>query len=216
MAANFQSAFGFIGGAVSDIFGAVGDKKAAGGYREAAKLTKQSAGLVGVAGEITSIRLRREAYRTIGGQGADIAASGFSLGGSGMDILRSSAADAALDFAISSTQTSIDQNALFAEAIGYNAQASQSETKAKGGFLSGIIGGIGAIASFAFSDRRLKQNIERIGTSPKGLPIYIFQYLGSEIWTIGCMADEVIKHSPEAVVLDVSGFYMVDYSKVDF
>jgi hypothetical protein len=62
------------------------------------------------------------------------------------------------------------------------------------------------------SDRRLKTEIQRVGTSRKGFPLYIFQYLASPgEWELGVMADEV----PASMKFrHYDGFWRVDYSKV--
>jgi len=64
-----------------------------------------------------------------------------------------------------------------------------------------------------FSDRRLKDNIQRIGTADNGLPIYSFIYKGdkSNRTHVGFMADEVEKIHPEAVFTLTSGHKMVRY-----
>lgn len=69
-------------------------------------------------------------------------------------------------------------------------------------------------ASF-FSDRRLKEDIKRIGKTDDGLPIYSFKYKGddAEQTHVGFMADEVEKVKPEAVGLHPSGYKTVDYAK---
>lgn len=68
------------------------------------------------------------------------------------------------------------------------------------------------LAAFATSDRRLKSHIQKVGTSRKGFPLYIFQYLASPgEWELGVMADEV----PSSMkFLHADGFWRVDYSKV--
>ena len=66
-----------------------------------------------------------------------------------------------------------------------------------------------------FSDRRLKENIKKIGESISGLGIYKFNYLGQAKQYIGAMADEVIKVVPEAAVLRSDGFYGVNYNLID-
>ena len=62
-----------------------------------------------------------------------------------------------------------------------------------------------------FSDRRLKRDIERIGTRPDGLGVYAFRYLWSPLRHVGVMAQEVLKVKPEAVLTTPSGFMAVDY-----
>lgn len=91
-------------------------------------------------------------------------------------------------------------------------------------FLANIGMGTGALSGSTttttqpapfFSDRRLKEDIKRIGKTDDGLPIYKFKYRGDpdEQTHIGFMADEVEEHAPEAVGLDPSGYKTVDYDR---
>lgn len=66
---------------------------------------------------------------------------------------------------------------------------------------------------FMPSDIRLKENITRIGTSPKGYPWYSFNYIGDKTPREGVMAQDVLPHDPSAVDVH-NGFYRVDYLKV--
>jgi hypothetical protein len=90
-------------------------------------------------------------------------------------------------------------------------------------FLANIAMGTGALSGSTttttqpmpfFSDRRLKEDIKRIGESDEGLPIYKFKYKGdpNEQTHIGFMADEVEKKHPEAVGI-AAGYKTVDYNK---
>jgi hypothetical protein len=65
----------------------------------------------------------------------------------------------------------------------------------------------------AFSDRRLKTDVEQIGTDPRGFGVYEFRYLWDEPGTrrTGVMADEVAPILPTAVGVHPSGYLMVDY-----
>ena len=65
------------------------------------------------------------------------------------------------------------------------------------------------------SDRRIKENIKKIGESISGLGIYKFNYIGKAKQYIGAMADEVIKVVPEAVVTMPNGFLGVNYNLID-
>ena len=65
------------------------------------------------------------------------------------------------------------------------------------------------------SDRRLKENIQKIGESISGLGIYKFNYIGKAKQYIGTMADEVMKVVPEAAILRPDGFYGVNYNLID-
>lgn len=81
-----------------------------------------------------------------------------------------------------------------------------------GGTLMGMSNPGGATSG---SDIRLKKNIKLIGLSPSGLRIYAFEYIdkmfGKGIWQ-GVMSDEIPR---EYVINHVSGYEMVDYSKLD-
>lgn len=63
------------------------------------------------------------------------------------------------------------------------------------------------------SDRRLKTNIHRIGTHPRGFGIYEYDYVWGE-HAVGVMADEVMASMPEAVLRGEDGYDRVDYSKL--
>ena len=75
--------------------------------------------------------------------------------------------------------------------------------------LYNLAGAGGMAAATAFSDRRLKSNIERIGTHPLGIGIYEYDIFGGR--QIGVMADEVEAVMPEAVIEHSSGYKMVNY-----
>jgi hypothetical protein len=69
------------------------------------------------------------------------------------------------------------------------------------------------------SDRRLKCDIEFIGHSPRGVPIYYFKYIAKPDGPIyqGTMAQDLLELGfKEAVKKDTAtGMYLVDYSKID-
>lgn len=101
-----------------------------------------------------------------------------------------------------------------ATAQGYNAQlgGANAENAAMGNTL-GTIGQLGAAAMFAFSDRRLKKDIIRIGEY-LGLSVYLFKYIWSDKWSAGWMADEVMSEYPERVKMHESGYWMVNYGAI--
>jgi hypothetical protein len=72
---------------------------------------------------------------------------------------------------------------------------------------------ISVVAMVAMSDRRLKKNIQRIGRTARGVPMYRFQYLGGDTYYEGPMADEVEQLVPHAV-RDIGGYKAVDYSLI--
>ncbi len=65
------------------------------------------------------------------------------------------------------------------------------------------------------SDARLKGNAVPVGVTPGGLTLYEYSYLGLPGRYVGVMAQEVLAHTPEAVVPHPAGFLMVDYRMID-
>ena len=64
------------------------------------------------------------------------------------------------------------------------------------------------------SDRRLKTDIQRIGSTVHGLPLYRYRYRGHAGVYEGVMAQEVLSVMPEAVVQGSNGYYAVDYAEL--
>jgi len=104
-------------------------------------------------------------------------------------------------------------------------KSAEMQQQASNGFMSGLfglgsslLGAAGQAKGFPalFSDRRLKCDIVRVGTTPVlGLPLYAFSYVwdrGKRV--IGVMADEVARVRPSAVVDHPSGFKAVDYGQI--
>jgi hypothetical protein len=93
-----------------------------------------------------------------------------------------------------------------------------SGTSQQSGSLFGSLLGLGSLASsFIPSDRRLKRNIERLGTRANGLGIYRYGYLWDDENSaneIGVMADEVAQIVPEALGPVVGGFATVNYAMI--
>ncbi len=126
------SFFNNLGGAVNDIFfapdayraKATGDRLEAENYDRAGVLARQNEQFTRTSTEIKQAQLDREIYNTIGGQRADVAAAGFTEGGSALDLLRASASQGALTRAVAG------QQGLITEA-GYEEQAQSYDTMAK-------------------------------------------------------------------------------------
>jgi hypothetical protein len=76
-------------------------------------------------------------------------------------------------------------------------------------------GGIGNAVGGMFSDIRLKEKIEKTGKSPSGIPTYEFNYIGDNNRYSGVMAQDLIEMNIDAVSMDDSGFYKVDYNNID-
>lgn len=104
-----------------------------------------------------------------------------------------------------------------------------SNTTGKGGTsvssgmagLGGLMSGIGAMGSM-FSDASLKKNVKKKGKTPSGETEYEWEWnksaekrIGKKGKEVGVLAQEVVKHKPEAVKKDrMTGKMMVDYDKV--
>ena len=72
----------------------------------------------------------------------------------------------------------------------------------------------------AGSDRRYKENIQRVDTHPAGFGLYLFDYkpeyrdAEGHGRRFGVMADEVEAIVPSAVVRDARGYARVDYAQL--
>lgn len=86
--------------------------------------------------------------------------------------------------------------------------------QSSGGGLQAGLGAISAIAPlFAKSDRKLKENIRKVGKLYDGLCVYVFRLKGECIDRVGLMADEVLKLYPLSVK-DNGEYLMVRYDLV--
>jgi len=99
------------------------------------------------------------------------------------------------------------QNAYQGALNNYNQQVGSNNANTAGLF------SLGAAAIPLFSDRRLKSNIERIGTHKTGLGIYAYDIFGKR--AVGVMAQDVQKVMPDAIVYHPSGYLMVNYGRLN-
>ena len=100
-------------------------------------------------------------------------------------------------------------NILGATQMGYDAQLGAANAQnAMFGNLLGAGAQLGS-AAFMFSDRRLKSNIERVGTHAIGVGIYDYTMMGMP--QRGVIAQEVQQVRPDLVKRHANGFLMVDY-----
>lgn len=98
----------------------------------------------------------------------------------------------------------------------YNQQV--AATNAQNGAMGGLFGTLGGAAIKyglpLLSDARAKKNIQRVGKTDEGTPIYTYQYKGGGPIMMGVMAQELEKKHPEAVVEAPGGMKMVNYGMV--
>ena len=121
---------------------------------------------------------------------------------------------AGLEAANASAQNASQMNA-------FNQQSANSRASTQGlySLLGAGVGGAassyGGNAGWTFSDRRLKNNIIKVGELASGLAVYSFNYIWDGGTTIvGVMADEAEKLFPKAVRYTDSGFAQVNYSEI--
>lgn len=86
-----------------------------------------------------------------------------------------------------------------------------------GGSTLGNIIGMGAniasiVSAIPWSDRRLKENIKKVGKLDNGLPVFRYNFKGDPKTQIGVMAQDVEKVNPKAVA-ELGGAKMVDYKE---
>ncbi|MGE9269430.1 MAG: tail fiber domain-containing protein, partial [Verrucomicrobiales bacterium] len=91
--------------------------------------------------------------------------------------------------------------------------ANDAASASKSAGMMSALGAMGGAALLAFSDARLKEGVERIGTTKDGLPWYSYHYKGDPTRREGVMAQEIVDLAPDAVV-DVGGVLAVNYEKV--
>lgn len=197
-------------GGVGDLFQGiaegVGDFAEASAYKKAQQYALQNANIAQEAGDIKMEQTKRQIFKVLGAQQAGYAAAGLTSGGSAQEVLRSSVSQGALEKAIVNAQTQIN-------VTGYKEQAAQfagMSTAAKAAGVGAIVGGVANAAAAFASDRRLKTDIELVGSHGK-LGIYSFRYVWEDTPRIGVMADEVAVHAPYALGPPVEGYATVNY-----
>lgn len=204
--------WGTFGGAAGDLLGGIGGFVGAKGYKKAAKLARENARLAHVATEIENRQQERQIYQVIGAQQAATGAAGFSLSGSAIDLMKSSAQQGSLDQALISNQGLIEENTYLAQASQYEAAGKASKLGGIGGLIKGAIG-IGSL----FSDERLKVDIRTLAVAEDGRRWVAFRYLWDApgVSREGLIAQEVIHSDPQAVSRDPkTDYFMLDYSKL--
>lgn len=115
--------FSGVGGAVNDLFSAMGRAAEAKNYGLAANLARENADYVAESTAIKKSQAQRESYKVLGGIESSVAGSGFEMGGSGLDILRDSANQAQLTQDVLTKQGKIQQDAFEVQAQSYDNMA---------------------------------------------------------------------------------------------
>jgi hypothetical protein len=92
-------------------------------------------------------------------------------------------------------------------------QYTNTTQKSSGGLL-GTLAGIAQVGSMFLSDERAKTDIERVGQTDAGLPLYRWRYKGDDRLHIGPIAQDVEAMQPDALGPEVSGYKTVNYAEV--
>ena len=88
----------------------------------------------------------------------------------------------------------------------------QQEQAQRQNILGGLFG-LGSAGIFKWSDKRLKEDVEKVGETNDGQNIYSYRYKGDPTPQMGLMAQEVAKKRPSAVRRSKSGLMAVDYDR---
>jgi hypothetical protein len=153
----------------------------------------------GLADTLLERRLPMEELATLTGS-PSIGSAGMGTATTGLNVPGVSVAPPPI-MAATQAQGAYDANRYASEVQGYGSKMNA---------LGNIAGGFAAA-----SDKTLKENIVKVGQSPSGFNIYEWNYLWSPERFRGVIAQEVQKIKPKAVLSNIFGHLMVDYSKLD-
>jgi hypothetical protein len=205
MAGPSAAQIGGVGDLFQGIATGIGDFAEASAYKKAQRYALNNANIAQEAGDIKMEQTKRAIFKTIGAQEAGYAGAGLTSSGSAQEVLRSSISQGALEKAIVNAQTQINVNGYKQEAAEFAGMA----TAAKAAGIGAIIGSV-ADAAMAFSDRRMKTDIQRVGSHGE-LGLYRYRFLGEDRMRVGVMADEVAIHAPHALGPVIGGYSTVNY-----
>lgn len=139
-----------IGGAVQDIFfTGPGARAEASSLRAAAQAEGENADLETNAVLIQNVQLQRKIAQSEGSTQAQVEGNGFTMGGSALDILRSSAQQGALAHQVVNEQGQIKINSYKLQEQAYEAQAKAADAAASAADIGAVFKVIGAVASLA-------------------------------------------------------------------
>jgi hypothetical protein len=151
-----SSQVGAASNAVSDIFGGIGSLYKAKGsrleaqaYDKAAALARLNEQYTKESTDIKEFQQQRDSYKQIGGQEAEIGASGFAATGSALDILRESASQASLTKSVIGQQGLIEEAGYEEQAQSYDLMAQASREAAKADTWGAVGKFVGAAISVA-------------------------------------------------------------------
>jgi hypothetical protein len=176
---------------------------------------------VSEAAKAEGMALRTNAVNMLSGYPAmasGLSGSGFQFGTGGIGVANAGLSGVNSGYgSAAGVAGSMGQNAtgMFSAQAQY--KSAQDKIAADSDPMNTILGAataVGARMALA-SDRRLKMNITRVGTTDSGLPLYRYQYKWGGAYQIGVMADDVARLAPQAYLPGAfAGYDGVDYSKL--
>jgi hypothetical protein len=140
--------FGDLGGAVSDLFGGIGDLTESQGYATAAKIAQSNEQLEQASTAIQETQANRQIYQAQGATQAAYGNAGLAMSGSAQDVLRMGAQQGALKKQILGVQGQINEQNYAEQAQSFSQMASTATTAAAGSFGSGLLSAVGGLFSF--------------------------------------------------------------------
>lgn len=137
---DISGGLGSIGGGISDLFQASGDKMDASSLDDAANMEDVNAKIAAASGQIQTAAAQRDLFKVGGQQQQAIATGGFTESGSALDIARDTASQGSITMALIGAQTSIDVQGYEVQAAQDRAQSASDRNAAKGAGIGGILG----------------------------------------------------------------------------
>jgi hypothetical protein len=133
------------------LIGGFGKKKAGDAAAKAATanalLAEEGARITEAGTTLDLSRMTRAGFKTQGAIQAGAGASGLKTSGSALDVLRSSAANIALDKQLRGMQGALDAMGYKSRAIDYRAQAAGAKAEGNAGLAQGILKGASGLLS---------------------------------------------------------------------
>lgn len=108
------------------------------------------------------------------------------------------------------TTTQESSKSLFSNIIGGATGLAGLNGALGNGWLGGLGSSLGGL--FAFSDERVKEDIEPVGETHDGQTLYSYRYIGDPEPRVGLLAQEVEQRDPGAVI-EIDGVKAVNYKR---
>lgn len=166
MAGDIASLVTGVGGAVGALFGAEGNAAQAADFTGAANLATQNAQLAAASTRIQETQTVRAVNQSLGTTQADVAGAGFTMSGSALDLMKSSAQQGSLAASLVNIQGAMNENSYAAQAGAYTGEATAAKEANKAGTVNAIasLGGalIGNAGQLASAGKTVAQGVDYV------------------------------------------------------